>query len=334
MAFCLVAMMGMSNVSYAATVGEALTQQEEGWRRYNNDDSLINYTDFDYKNKTQSYPDYKGDLSFTTLPNAAINFKFYGTKLRIIGQYNTSVYRAMDGLVINIDGEEYYYSEKGSSLICQVLEFELTNLSLAVHNVSITKRTKDNKYMTLDAIDIDDTGYLVDISQPLNLIVSSGNAKVDLSWDLVEDVESYNIKRSTTNDGPYTTISSVSGSVTSFTDKNVENGKTYYYVVSAVKLGTESKNSNEASATPKSDSDYEGDSAILEIVMTNGTIKEYSLTADELEAFLTWYDNRSDGIGKSYYRIPKKSNIKPFLSRKEYLSFNKIYSFEVKDYNE
>ncbi|MFA9464542.1 MAG: hypothetical protein ACERKN_09665 [Velocimicrobium sp.] len=84
----------------------------------------------------------------------------------------------------------------------------------------------------------------------------------------------------------------------------------------------------------KSFSDYEGDSAILEIAMTNGTIKEYSLTNSELESFLTWYDNRSDGTGKSYYRIPKKSNIKPFLSRKEYLSFDKIYSFEVKNYNE
>ncbi|MFA9466782.1 MAG: laminin G domain-containing protein [Velocimicrobium sp.] len=84
--------------------------------------------------------------------------------------------------------------------------------------------------------------------------------------------------------------------------------------------------------TPKSD--YAGSNAILEIVMTNGTIKEYSLTNDELESFLTWYDNRSDGTGKPYYRIPKKSNVKPFLSRKEYLSFDKIYSFEVKDYNE
>ncbi|MFA9466780.1 MAG: hypothetical protein ACERKN_21175 [Velocimicrobium sp.] len=84
----------------------------------------------------------------------------------------------------------------------------------------------------------------------------------------------------------------------------------------------------------KPSSDYEGNSAILEVTMTNGTIKEYSLTNIELEGFLTWYDNRSGGTGKSYYRIPQKSNVKPFLSRKEYLSFDKIYSFEVKDYNE
>jgi hypothetical protein len=78
----------------------------------------------------------------------------------------------------------------------------------------------------------------------------------------------------------------------------------------------------------------EGNKAILEVVMTNGTIKEYDLTATELERYLTWYDNRSDGIGKPYFKMPKRSNVKPFISRNEYLSYDKIYSFEVKDYNE
>jgi hypothetical protein len=86
--------------------------------------------------------------------------------------------------------------------------------------------------------------------------------------------------------------------------------------------------------TPTTPPTIEGNKAILEVVMTNGTIKEYDLTADELDKFLTWYDNRSDGIGKSYFKIPKRSNVKPFLGRNEYLSYDKIYSFEVKDYNE
>jgi hypothetical protein len=82
------------------------------------------------------------------------------------------------------------------------------------------------------------------------------------------------------------------------------------------------------------DSTTTGNRAILEIVMTNGTIKEYDLTADEIKDYLTWYDDRSDGTGKSYYKIIKRSNVKPFNSRNEYLSFDKIYSFEVKDYND
>jgi hypothetical protein len=86
--------------------------------------------------------------------------------------------------------------------------------------------------------------------------------------------------------------------------------------------------------TPTSPPTIEGNKAILEVVMTNGMIKEYDLTAEELDKFLTWYDDRSNGIGRSYYKIPKRSNVKPFISRNEYLSYDKIYSFEVKDYNE
>ena len=77
-----------------------------------------------------------------------------------------------------------------------------------------------------------------------------------------------------------------------------------------------------------------GNKAILEIVMTNGTIKEYDLTAQEIENFLTWYDNRSAGTDKAYISIIKRSNVKPFVSRNEYLQFKEIYSFEVKEYTE
>jgi hypothetical protein len=49
--------------------------------------------------------------------------------------------------------------------------------------------------------------------------------------------------------GPYTTIASVTA--TTYTDTNVTNGTTYYYVVSAVNSAGESGDSNEASATPQ-----------------------------------------------------------------------------------
>jgi len=68
--------------------------------------------------------------------------------------------------------------------------------------------------------------------------------------------------------------------------------------------------------------------------MTSGAIKEFDLTAAELQDFTTWYDGRSNGAAKAYYIFTKKSNIKPFLDRKEYIAFDKISSFEVKDYND
>ena len=57
------------------------------------------------------------------------------------------------------------------------------------------------------------------------------------------------------------------------------------------------------------------------------------LSIDEYNAFLTWYDARSGGAGKAYFTITKHSNIKPFTSRKETIPYDKIFSFEEKDYN-
>lgn len=75
-----------------------------------------------------------------------------------------------------------------------------------------------------------------------------------------------------------------------------------------------------------------GNRCILEVTMINNTIKEYDLSIDEFNAFMTWYDLKSIGTGKSYFTITKHSNIKPFTARKETLSFDKIISFEEKDY--
>lgn len=83
---------------------------------------------------------------------------------------------------------------------------------------------------------------------PQNLTAEPGDAKVMLAWNTVIGAESYNVKRSTTPGGPYSTVSSPSQ--TSFTDSTVTNGTTYYYVVTAVNSTGESNNSNEARATP------------------------------------------------------------------------------------
>jgi fibronectin type 3 domain-containing protein len=84
---------------------------------------------------------------------------------------------------------------------------------------------------------------------PTNLVASPGNAQVTLSWSASSGATSYNVKRSTTNGGPYSTIASGVTS-TSFTNTGLTNGTTYFFVVSAVNSVGESGNSNQASATP------------------------------------------------------------------------------------
>jgi len=91
-------------------------------------------------------------------------------------------------------------------------------------------------------------GATTQAAAPANLKATAGDAKVSLTWDKVNYATSYNVKRSTISGGEYQLIAS--GITTSFTDRDVTNGDTYYYVVSAANAGGEGANSAEASATP------------------------------------------------------------------------------------
>ncbi len=172
-----------------------------------------------------------------------------------------------------------------------------------------------------------------ELSAPTSLAAGANTTQIKLTWDAVDGVTGYNIKRSETAGGPYTTISSASGSAVTFNDTKADYGKTYYYVVSAVKSDIESPNSNEASATLTKSSEITGNRAILVISFNNSKEKEYDLSADEIDKFITWYDSKSDGTGKSYFKMPKHSNVKPFINRYEYIKYDNIESFEIKDYN-
>jgi Abnormal spindle-like microcephaly-assoc'd, ASPM-SPD-2-Hydin/Protein of unknown function (DUF1573) len=77
----------------------------------------------------------------------------------------------------------------------------------------------------------------------------SGSSVVDLKWNASSSstVTGYNVYRGTASGGPYTKLSSVSG--TSYTDSSVTAGKEYFYVVTAVNADGSSGYSNQASVT-------------------------------------------------------------------------------------
>ncbi len=83
---------------------------------------------------------------------------------------------------------------------------------------------------------------------PTGLKATAGNAQVSLTWNASAGATTYNLKRSTTNGGPYSTITSPA--VTNYSDTSVTNGTTYYYVVSSVNSAGESANSSQVTATP------------------------------------------------------------------------------------
>jgi N-acetylneuraminic acid mutarotase/Tfp pilus assembly protein PilE len=167
------------------------------------------------------------------------------------------------------------------------------------------------------------------IDAPSNLNATAGDAQVFLTWNAVDGATNYNIKYSITNGGPYTTITSAS---TTFTHTGLTNNVTYYYVVSAVTSDGESANSVEVSATPASTATETGN-AILTIYLSNQTARLYDLTTDELNDFLTWYDNKAEGIGSIRYGFNVAAKSSAYISSTEYVIFDQIVAFNIDEYS-
>jgi fibronectin type 3 domain-containing protein len=73
---------------------------------------------------------------------------------------------------------------------------------------------------------------------------------VGLHWDFTGGTGAYNVKRSTTAGGPYTTLA-IRHPHHVYTDRSLTLGRTYYYVVTSVNSLGESGASEEVSATPQ-----------------------------------------------------------------------------------
>lgn|GEM_PF-363388 len=79
---------------------------------------------------------------------------------------------------------------------------------------------------------------------------AGGDAKVKLLWPAVNGAAAYSVQRSIVAGGPYTAVSPTV-TETTYTDNSVQNGTTYYYVVTAANAGGESERSAEMAVTPK-----------------------------------------------------------------------------------
>lgn len=73
---------------------------------------------------------------------------------------------------------------------------------------------------------------------PSNVVATTDDTEVVLSWDDANRASSYSVRRATNPNGPFTTIAS-NLTATTFADTNVNNGTTYYYRILAVNdIGT------------------------------------------------------------------------------------------------
>src|ERR1051325_7606178 len=68
---------------------------------------------------------------------------------------------------------------------------------------------------------------------PTGLVATPGNAQVFLNWNTSKGATSYSMRRAEVSGGPYSVLTG-GITATSYTDRTVSNGVTYYYVVKAV----------------------------------------------------------------------------------------------------
>ena len=91
---------------------------------------------------------------------------------------------------------------------------------------------------------------------PSDLSGTSGDKRVRLDWSAVSEAETYTVYRSTSSSTDPSDNDPLATGVSdpAYTDMGVQNGTTYYYVVTSVGSdGNESAPSNEVSKTPFSE---------------------------------------------------------------------------------
>ncbi|MEO5913240.1 MAG: glycoside hydrolase family 27 protein [Luteolibacter sp.] len=92
---------------------------------------------------------------------------------------------------------------------------------------------------------------LVGTALPTPWIIGAAatEGQVALTWETLAPATSYRLKRGISESGPFTVIAD-SLTDTAFIDTTVQNGTTYFYVVSAIVSGQETPDSGARSATP------------------------------------------------------------------------------------
>jgi predicted phosphodiesterase len=176
-------------------------------------------------------------------------FTQYGVDLVLTGHNHNYARAVVNGVqhVTNGGGGAPLYTVDPTMpyIVAADMSYQYSEIAINGNTLTSTARRADGSVIETFTV----THGTTVPAAPAGLTATAGNAQVSLSWTASSGATSYNVKRSTTNGGPYTTVAS-GVTATSVIDASLANGTTYYYVVTAVNANGESGNSNQASATP------------------------------------------------------------------------------------
>ncbi len=299
-------------VANAATVGQQLTQPEDGWRRYYDTDKNIEYIG-------EGWKEYRGNVHYTdNLKEALVRFNFSGNRIRVLNQYNfghnnlIEVY--IDGVKVNT------HSIYNPTYIPEVLVFEVNNLNNGEH--SLEYKYVGTGQAVFNAIDIGENETLLpyvkqDESISLNkssLTLTEGDSEkltatttpsaVEVEWssddDTIAKVDE-NGKVTGVKEGTCTVTAKIEG-----TDLTAD------CIVTVTK---------EDIVEPEEPSIENGS---LYIEMVDGNIKRADKS--QIEKFKKWFISRD--LDETESPIFKITNAKGNV---EYLVHDKVVGFEIRE---
>ena len=172
-------------------IGQALPIPIPGWQRIDNTDPNIMYTTQDVWGNYTNSNYYNNYYEYVNSTSDQIILTFYGTELRLIGTTNTS---NGSNITVNVDGTNHSFSQYAGT-VYQALNYQITNLSLGNHTVVISN--KSGGYFGLDAVDIDQSGYLIPQGIPLapSSLASSAItcSSSNVGWGIVAENPEYKV---------------------------------------------------------------------------------------------------------------------------------------------
>jgi uncharacterized protein YjdB len=307
----------------AVTIGQQLTQPEDGWKRYDDSTSLIKYTGnwtVDSENSLNNFTN--KEVRVTSDNTATIRFKFKGTEFRYLGYCQNDSIRAMDNEVY-IDGMKqlntlsFNVSNITISTAPTIL-YEVIGLSNSVHEVNIKMigANKNLKYANIDGIDTD--GELINTDKSISLDKSTMNLNVGDSQQLTATTTPAGAQITWISDNTgVATVDPTTGKVTGVKEgtctitATTADGLTAKCVVTVTK-------ENDPQPQPTT-----GD-ANLYIELVDGQIKQYTVPQDEINKFTSWFENRDkDHSLTATYKFTKGTY-------KDYVVHDQIDWFEVR----
>jgi hypothetical protein len=164
------------------------------------------------------------------------------------------------GTVTNVAIQGFGRLQLGASLTAQdngssnpnlyqtTLNLAALGLALPISSITFSNPASAGVTETTAILGVSGMPTSIQLQSPTGLAAIPGtNATVQLSWNGSIGATNYNIKRSTSS-GTETTVASTN--TVSYLDTGLVNGRTYYYVVSAIGIANQSANSSEVSAAP------------------------------------------------------------------------------------